>query len=360
MREMLAGQGVDFTFAFGQPAPVERDRGDEGSLHWGLRTKNLYLSPNGMMFYQQIPDRYYREADLIIFPHENKFLLTTFLLRKNIPSCRTAFFGHGLNFQSSSSASPGNLLKRQSAMKTDWWFAYTEKTKDVLTSWGMPEDRITTINNAIDTTALTRWRTEVSADELEALRTSLGIQGTRVGLFLGSLYHDKRLDFLFSCADRLRHMFPDFSFIVIGDGPLREKVRAFCSTRNWAVWVGALNGREKVLHLMLARVMLSPGLVGLNILDSFALGLPMVTTDCMIHSPEIAYLRSGENGLLTSDGEDAFIQGVTAVLEDSVLADKLGAGCLVDAKRYTIENMAENFHSGILKALSAERIRRSH
>ena len=357
---MLAGQGIDFTFVFGQPSHSERDRGDEGSLRWGLRTKNLYLSPGGMMFYQQLPGHYYRGADLIILPHENKFLLTTLFLRRNMPSSRIAFFGHGLNFQSSSAMSPGNLLKRQTALKTDWWFAYTEKTRDILASWGMPEDRITIIDNSIDTRVLVRWGAEVSADELDALRTSLGIEGARVGLFLGSLYHDKRLDFLFSCADRLRNLFPDFSFLIIGDGPLRERVRSFCSTRNWAVWAGVLKGREKVLHLMLGRVMLNPGLVGLNILDSFALGLPMVTTDCTIHSPEIAYLRPGENGLLTANREDAFVQGVAAILEDSVLADKLGAGCRADAKRYTIENMAENFCKGILKALRAERLRLGH
>ena len=56
--------------------------------------------------------------------------------------------------------------------------------------------------------------------------------------------------------------------------------------------------------------------VGLGILDSFALGIPMVTTDCKIHSPEIAYLKSGRNGLMIADSEEAFIEGVERLLKN--------------------------------------------
>ncbi len=60
-----------------------------------------------------------------------------------------------------------------------------------------------------------------------------------------------------------------------------------------------------------------PGAVGLAILDAFAAGLPMVTTHCRGHGPEIAYLRQNENGLMTEDTLDDFVGGVRRVLGDA-------------------------------------------
>jgi glycosyltransferase involved in cell wall biosynthesis len=192
------------------------------------------------------------------------------------------------------------------------------------------------------------------------LLKELGLCGAHLGIFIGSLHKDKRLDFLFAAADLLHEKVKDFELLIIGDGPLNDEAARFTESRRWVRWVGARHGREKVLYASLGRVMLNPGMVGLGILDSYALGIPIVTTDCGIHSPEIAYLRSQENGLLTADDRDAFANGVISLLEDSPLAEKLCAGCLADAEKYTIENMLENFSDGIVKALSAKRCQHSH
>jgi len=65
---------------------------------------------------------------------------------------------------------------------------------------------------------------------------------------------------------------------------LRQVVRDFAATRPWCKWAGARHGREKAQHLALAQVLLNPGMVGVGILDGFAMRLPLVTTDCGIHS----------------------------------------------------------------------------
>ena len=93
--------------------------------------------------------------------------------------------------------------------------------------------------------------------------------------------------------------------------------------------------------------------VGLGILDSFALGIPMVTTDCKIHSPEIAYLESGRNGLMVADSEEAFIEGVERLLKNDEMRDAMAAECKKDAQRYSLEKMVNNFCEGVLKALNS-------
>ena len=71
--------------------------------------------------------------------------------------------------------------------------------------------------------------------------------------------------------------------------------------------LGVRKGQAKADVLALAKVMINPGVVGLNILDSFVAGVPMITTNCKGHGPEIAYLTNGENGLMTTTSLDDYV-----------------------------------------------------
>jgi len=100
--------------------------------------------------------------------------------------------------------------------------------------------------------------------------------------------------------------------------------------------------------------MLNPGLVGLGILDSFASGTQMFTTDCGLHSPEISYLESGKNGVMTANDIHAYADAISAVLADSGALEKLRSGALAIAPRYTIENMAERICGGIISCMASK------
>jgi len=172
-----------------------------------------------------------------------------------------------------------------------------------------------------------------------------------VGLFIGSLYPDKRIGFLLQAAQAIRQRVPGFRLLVVGSGPLAGEVRAAAAQWPWVHALGARTGRDKALCLRSAQLMLNPGLVGLGILDSFVSGVPMVTTDCHLHSPEVAYLRSGVNGVMTENTLDAFVGACARLLCSPEEHARLAGAALADASRYTIENMAERFATGISAAL---------
>ena len=115
--------------------------------------------------------------------------------------------------------------------------------------------------------------------------------------------------------------------------------------------MGAKHDHEKVLHLALGHVMLNPGLVGLSLFDSFSMGLPMVTTDCGIHSPEIAYLVSGRNGFMVPNHKDAFVECVMDLLTNPTRRNTVGEFCKEECRHYSLDKMVDSFCDGILKAL---------
>lgn len=355
LRRLLADRDVTLQVVQGTSAPSELSRGDMADLDWATSCKCAYLPlARSRPYRQHVPKALVDCQDLVILPHENWMMANNpwLLLRK--PKDRLlAFWGHGANFQASRPGRGLERLKPMTARRADWWFAYTSLSVERLRALGFPGERVTCLDNAVDTTQLSLYREQISDDELETLRQRLGITGQNTAIFIGSLHKQKRMDLLLKAADRLRQQLTDFELVIVGDGPLRRAIEAQASSRDWVKVVGPRRGRDKVLYAALGKVMLNPGMVGLGILDSFALGIPMVTTDCHLHSPEIAYLRPEMNGVMTPDHLDAYVARVASLLPDTAALTRLANGCREDASRYTVDKMAHHFAEGIELALGS-------
>lgn len=267
-------------------------------------------------------------------------------------------FGHGRNFARRRIPGPSSGYARL-ARSVDWWFAYNDRSADAVRALGFPAARITAINNTIDTTALAEAVTVHRRAGVDELRRTLGIAGTPVAVFCGSLYAGKRLDFLFDAALRLRRRFPELQLVVLGDGPREGAVRAFSHAHGWVHYFGRVVGVERAKYLAVADVMLNPGLVGLVVLDSFAAGVPLITTNTPVHSPEIQYLRHAENGWCSANTLDAYVDAVALILGDRDVREHLRRGCAVAADCYPMSGMVDRFAEGILCALAERRATRS-
>jgi glycosyltransferase involved in cell wall biosynthesis len=189
------------------------------------------------------------------------------------------------------------------------------------------------------------------------LKRRLGVAGTPVALFCGSLQPHKRLNFLFDAALRLRQRFTGFTLVVLGDGECAGEVRSFADAHDWVHYVGRIVGVDRAQYFAIADVLLMPGLVGLVLLDSFAAQVPLMTTDLPFHSPEIGYLRHAENGWCSPSTIDAYVDDVSLLLSDDDLRRRLHQGCAEAAERYPLEQMVSRFSDGILRALQQDRRR---
>lgn len=354
LREELARRDVTLRLAYGDPTAEELSKKDSGELAWAEHVPCHYAM-GGRLCWQNAA-REMRGSDLVVMTPENRLLFNLWaqFAQHRVP---TALWGHGANLQGKEE-SLRERFKRWTSAHTDWWFAYTELSVPLIIRTGFPADRITVLDNAVDTGELRALRQSVTPGDVQRFLRDHGLKGTHMGVCVGSLYAEKRVDFLLDAARRIRERVPDFELVVIGAGPQRELVEEFCARHSWASYLGVRTGREKVEAITASRVMLNPGLVGLGILDSFACGVPMVTTDCGLHSPEIVYLSHGENGLMTGNQPEHFSSVVSGLLLDDALSQRLQLGCVASAKRYSIENMAQRFSDGIMRALNAGRMNR--
>lgn len=355
LRESLAERNIRLELLVGEGTPAEEKKQDAGELSWAKPIPTHYLA-GGRLCWQPV-QRHLGEANLVIVTQENK-LIQNHLLLLAPRRFKLAFWGHGANLQSDDPHGFKERFKRWTTNRVDWWFAYTQMSADLVTAAGFSGSRVTVLNNAVDTSEMRQQWQSVTPEETQALRESLGFGAGPVGVFVGSLYADKRLDFLFAAAEAIRREIPDFHLLIVGEGPERDKVQAWCAAHPWARWVGARFGREKLAYVSVAQVMLNPGLVGLGILDAFVCGVPMLTTDCGIHSPEIAYLENGVNGVMAADDPNAYVWASVNLLRDAQALDALRAGCVASAQEYTVENMAYRFADGVTSCLEAPRYTR--
>jgi glycosyltransferase involved in cell wall biosynthesis len=299
-------------------------------------------------------------CDLVIAQQEAKYITNYILqLKRLVSPQKFAFWGHGKNFQADTSSLVAEYLKERTSLYCDWWFAYNDLSADVVAALGFPRERITSVMNSIDTVHLTELKRALKSEDLAALRRQLGIRGDNIAVFTGGLYEEKRLRFLVEACRLVREKIPDFELIVIGSGPDSSYVKLSAQRYRWLHYVGPKTDEEKVPYWALSKTLLMPGLVGLVVLDSFALGVPIITTDYPEHSPEISYLKNGVNGIVSSPWPSvaAYAGEVTRFMLSPDLQKRMASSAEASAKDYSVEKMAGSFFAGITAALDAPKLR---
>lgn len=349
LREILRRQGVELQLLYGKPSASEAKKNVPAPIDWAVAIPTHYLFKDRICW---LPlGSFARDAELVIVPQENKLLYNLWLLTLGRPK-RLAFWGHGRNMQSANRESLRERFKRWTANKVDWWFAYTSMSAELIAGSGFPDRQTTVVENAVDTQELADACAGIGTAECEAMRRRFGLREGPVGLYLGSIEKMKRLDLLIDSAVRIRERIPGFQLLVAGKGSEQAMIEDAAREHDWIRYAGPLRGEDKATALMLSDVMLNPGAVGLGILDSFVSGTPLVTTTCDTHGPEISYLDSGRNGVMTAEDDVEFANAVVHMLSDQALLERLGRGARASAQTYSIENMAERFSRGILKCLA--------
>jgi glycosyltransferase involved in cell wall biosynthesis len=340
LRDNLDSKGIQLSLAHGSATGKRAQLKDEASIPWAERVDNRSLKLAGRQFNLQWPGSLASDADLLIAEHANKHLYNYYRIarRRLGDNRRFALWGHGANLQGSSHESPEARLKKWTASKCDWYFAYTRGSAERVIAAGMPERKVTVVQNSIDTPFYSDL-------------APLSVPGRCV--YIGGLHEHKRIPFLLEAGRLAAHENPGFSLDMIGDGPLSPLVRAEAARSGWLRYYGPLFGKEKAELLKGASLLLMPGLVGLAVIDAFAAETPLITVDARFHSPEIEYLSSANGVLMPSDSDPSdYASSVLDLLANQREIERLRKGCRQSAREYSIERMVTNFAEGIQAALA--------
>ena len=189
--------------------------------------------------------------------------------------------------------------------QADCTLAPSPELVEKLTKQGIGEVRL--LGRGVDTVLFN------PAKRCENLRASWGVRtGAQVAIVVGRVAAEKNLDLAIIAFEEMRGSVPDLKCVMVGDGPLREKLQA---RHPWIHFAGVKLGEDLAKHYASADILLFPSeteTFGNVVLEGMASGLATVSYD---YAAAARFVKHGENGLKAPKGEDAdFILQAKAAL----------------------------------------------
>lgn len=356
LRQSLEDEGVVLSVLHGEVPREQAKRLSTGQLSWSVQVPSKTFRIGQRYAIWQSVWRATASSDLVVAGHAARFLSTyPMFLRQGLGGPRLALFGHGGNLDRRDDFlfRGAEWVKHATSRHAHWCFAYTSGAAERYARMGVAPERITILQNSIDVTALRGLKSSLDPIATDELRQRLGLsREDEVGLFVGSLYPLKGIEFLIEAAGKVAEVRPRFKLVIAGSGELQDYVARMAETHSWLRYAGRLDGAAKVAAAELAKLLLIPSGVGLVALDGLTLGLPIVTVAGQRHGPEVEYLRDGYSAsVLHEFSPIAYAAEVCRLLENPTILSAMAANCASEANNYGIEQMADRFKSGILGAL---------
>ena len=233
------------------------------------------------------------------------------------------------------------------------FLAYTAKGAEHAIEAGMPRDRVTVLNNTIDTSREVASHARAQSLDRAALRRELGLSdGAVVFLFVGRLNPDKRVDRLIEAVRGLRRQSDAaIEVLIVGGGPSDASLRALAAGESWCRFLGEIHDSEMLGRIFRASdAVVIPGYVGLAVNHAFAHGLPVITCRSDVHSPEIEYIEPDINGMILPSLE-VLASGLLRFADSAELRRDLAAGALRSREKLDLGHMVEAFDQGVRRAL---------
>lgn len=189
-----------------------------------------------------------------------------------------------------------------------------------------------------------------------SLRARLGLApGQLLVLLVSRLAQEKNLDLAFAAFRAIRQHVPDARFLLVGDGPERQRLQASYPDYWFA---GMQTGVALAEHYASSDIFLYPSTTetfGNVIPEAMASGLPVVAFD---YAAARLLIRSGENGMAVPRNDNAgFINASVYLARNAVLRRLQGQAACHTASTLGWEQVVKRLHTtlqGILQEVNHE------
>jgi glycosyltransferase involved in cell wall biosynthesis len=169
--------------------------------------------------------------------------------------------------------------------------------------------------------------------------------------YVGRLAAEKNLDAVLAAYEAVHALRAETKLLFVGDGPLRDALRARCPQ---AIFAGHRGGADLAAHYASADIFLFPSLTetfGNVTTEAMASGLPVVAFNSAAAGQLIAH---GRNGLLAA-GTDlpAFVRAALPLARDGALRTSLGAAARETACRIDWRSVVMRFESIVSQVIDS-------
>ncbi len=168
-------------------------------------------------------------------------------------------------------------------------------------------------------------------------------------LYIGRMVEEKKPELALTAYASVGRQMPGSRLTFVGDGPLKEHLIALSKELQidaQVEFLGHIGDPHRLATLFGESVAgLSPGYVGLSVIQSFSFGTPMIVADVEPHAPEIAAVINGKNAQYFKANDPADLGQVMLSFWQNreqwcARRESIAAEC---RENYSVERMAEGF-----------------
>lgn len=191
----------------------------------------------------------------------------------------------------------------------------------------------------------------IAAPQQDVAPDRCGVPSDRLLVgYIGRLVPIKRPNRFVDAAARLASQHPNVEFVVVGDGPLGDDIRARAATTPQIRFVGWRRNVASILAALDVIVLCSDNEgIPLSLIEASYCGVPIVATKVGSVSDVVV---DGSNGVLVEPTVDGLVRGIEQVLNDEQLRNRLGtAGQTVASEHFSIA-AAQERHRAMYRKLT--------
>ncbi|MFB0526148.1 MAG: glycosyltransferase family 4 protein [bacterium] len=232
-----------------------------------------------------------------------------------------------------------NILSSLKYANVDRIIAISQRVKQALMSDGLPKEKIDVVYSGVDIERFQNVKANRLISELALNKDKLIIGN------IAALTWDKDHRTLIEAARVVVDEFPQVTFLIVGEGPLRREIEISVKRLNLEEKVKLLGFRQDIPEILsiLDLFVLSSSWEGLgtSLLDAFASRVPVVSTN-VGGIPEI--VKHGVNGILVSPGNPGVLAGaIISLLKNRDLASRMAEeGFRLVKEKFSIEKMVQD------------------
>jgi len=216
----------------------------------------------------------------------------------------------------------------------------SDETRLEILRRGLPRTKVLTIDNGID---VSRFENIIDTSEVQktfGIKTQQEIIGT-----IGRLSEEKGHFLFIEMARELLEDFPNLSFLIVGDGPLKEKLQKKVSELGLQEHILFTGIRSDIPEIL--------SVIDIFVLPSLSEGLPMVLLEAMAAKKPVVATNVGavprvithnETGIIVRPDVRDLKDGVIVLLKDKTKAKRLGwkAYCKIK-EQFSSTRMAQKY-----------------
>lgn len=336
LRKELKARGFLLSIAVGRAGRMQELRNDKGALDADHRLRSLEMRWGRRRLVFRVPPPGFLRSDVVVLEHSVKHIdHILILVSRRLLGRPSVLWGHGHTITEPQPALQRVLQKLQIRLASGY-LAYTPGSAARAIRGGAQPERVATLMNTVP-----EYSVPVPIPKAESSHWN--------ALYIGGLDASKKIDELFTIAQKVHTARPQFRLIIAGDGEMRPSVEKRCR-EEWLTYLGRVDEHAKGALATHVQVLLNPGRVGLIAVDSFRLAAPIVTLQDPFHAPEFEYIAPA-NSAVCIDVDDAAAR-LVELIDSPGLLRAMQRAALDRAETLTLDNMIRRFADGVQSAAS--------